>query len=209
MATYMSRYWSDETAMTFKPSDKKVEFSFGPVDRPVEIDFQNCAKIEFWEGQGTRGTDFLMGTAGSGRVSLPKGVQVRVRSGSVVLGRGASGASEMSASASVVSSAYAPRAPPPTQVSYAGSSAPSAYRSTVTTSRQPSPPSSRAGFSSAGNDWQTQELPRDQWINGVTGIERFSDNNNSRQGESDDDEDFDRRTLGPQDSVSQIGYQRR
>ncbi|KAK0614613.1 hypothetical protein B0T14DRAFT_386626, partial [Immersiella caudata] len=80
------RRWSDKTSATFSPREFRQEFTYGPDNRELEIDFSNCRSIVFLDGDGRRGgEDLLLMARGSGHVTLPAGVQVRVVAGSVKL----------------------------------------------------------------------------------------------------------------------------
>lgn len=170
----------------------------------------------FLDGDGRRGgEDLLLMARGSGHVTLPAGVQVRVVAGSVKL------APQPAAGDSVVGSSYGGyRAPPPTRAtSYAGSSASSAsaYRSAQGSNSNgshatyrgepPSPPRSSAGFrgngSHVGTYVQARRTPlppsrvgdADEWH-----VEEEADV---------DDWEMDCRSVAPSESVSSVGSRNR
>jgi hypothetical protein len=182
---------------------------YGPQNRELEIDFDNCRSIVFMDGEGRRGgDDLLLMAKGSGHVTLPAGVQVRVVAGSVKL------APQPPAGDSVVGSSYGGaggyRAPPPSRTTsyYAGSSASSAsaYRS-AQGSQNPSPPRSSATFRGTGGSHvgtyvQARRVPlppsqaggADDW---------------EVQEEADGDWNMDTRSIAPSESVSSVGSRAR
>lgn len=170
-AAEMRRRWSDKTDAVFSRNDHRDYYVYGPEDRELEVDFGNCQSILFMEGEGLRGgEDVLLMARGSGHVTLPPGVQVRVTEGNIRLSAPAASAS---GAASAVGSSYSGyRAPPPTRAaSSANSSASSSfYRSAAGPSQpmpapqrsytgsqasagtfRPSPPNDSSGFSRAGS----------------------------------------------------------
>lgn len=206
-AAEMRRRWSDKPATVLSGQDFHEEYVYGPSNRELDLDFQDCRSIVFMDGEGRRGgLDLLLMASGSGHVTLPKGVQVRVVAGKVKVALDeASGSS----ADSVVGSSYGGyRAPPPTRASsYAGSSASSAYSSArasqaSASTYRPNPPRTAADASRAGshvgtlanarrvplpasvinepNDWVVQEECEGAW-------------------------DLDSGSVHPNDSVSAVG----
>lgn len=214
-AQEMRRRWSDKTSATFSRSEFRQEFTYGPENRELEIDFDNCRSIVFLDGDGRRGgEDLLLMARGSGHVTLPAGVQVRVVQGSVKL------APQPPAGDSVVGSTYGGsgghRAPPPTRASsYAGSSisSASAYRSaqggsqaTAYRPQNPSPPRSSAGFRATGSHVGTYVQARRTPLppSRVGGADDWE-----VQEEADGDWDIDTRSIAPSESVSSVGSRNR
>ncbi|KAK1750164.1 hypothetical protein QBC47DRAFT_418458 [Echria macrotheca] len=219
-AQEMRRRWSDKTNAVFGRSDYHESYSYGPLNQELELDFQNCRSIVFMDGEGRRGgEDLLLMARGSGHVTLPKGVQVRVEAGSVKITGNRYGRSEadrdsgIDTGSSVVSASYGGRAPPPTRAtSYAGSSASSAYRSAVGQSHagsnstfRPSPPRDIAAFSRAGSHVGTlanaRRVPLPPSSAGVDDWEVVE--------ELDGDWDMDNRSVAPSESVSSVGERNR
>ncbi|KAK0716125.1 hypothetical protein B0H67DRAFT_554505 [Lasiosphaeris hirsuta] len=71
--------------------------------RPLEVDFQGCESVVFWDGPSRTGDKYLLHTKGTGRVSLPAGVQMHVTNGKVLLRQAPA---RQSAGASTVGAGY-------------------------------------------------------------------------------------------------------
>lgn len=166
------------------------------------------------DGDSIRGEDMLLMASGSGHVSLPAGVQVRVTSGSVKYDAVAG----QNGDRSVVGSSYGPgyRAPPPTRAtSYAGSSASSSlYRSARDDDRasqasrdtyRPSPPRDQATFSRAGSHVGSYVSPsRVPLPKSVAGRSRGGADDWEVMEEKEGWDD-DRGSVAPSESISSVG----
>lgn len=82
---------------------KLEDITVGPEPRTLEVDFADCESIVFWDGPTRVSEKYLLHTAGTGRVSLPAGVQMQVTSGKVLLRQAPA---RQSAGASVVAANY-------------------------------------------------------------------------------------------------------
>ncbi|KAK1834897.1 hypothetical protein QBC39DRAFT_181436 [Podospora conica] len=205
-AAEMRRRWSDKTEASFTRADFHNEVVFGPEDQELELDFQGCQSIVFMDGDSTRGEDMLMLVRGSGHMTLPAGVQVRMTAGAFKY-RAPAG--------SVVGSSHGPgyRAPPPTRAtSYAGSSAPSGYRNDdrSQSSREtfrPSPPRDQAGFSRPGTHvggYATSgRAPLPKSMAGTRS--RTGDWEVVEQAEDQESWDDGRSSVAPSESISSVG----
>lgn len=164
------------------------------------------------DGDSIRGEDLLMMARGSGHMTLPAGVQVRVSEGAFKYRAPAGGRSAVGSSHGA---GY--RAPPPTRVSYAGSSTPSnSYRGEERgsmTSREtfrPSPPRDQAGFSRAGTHVGSYvtaaRVPLPKSMAGTRSRAGASDWEVVQQ-EDDTRESWDdgRSSVAPSESISSVG----
>ncbi|GAB1313760.1 hypothetical protein MFIFM68171_03970 [Madurella fahalii] len=121
-AQELRRRWTNKTKANFGPRDYINSRVYEPEAFERIFDFSECKSIVFYNGSGTKPTDVILMTDGSGHMVVPANVRVSVNSGyarceaeesatdgSTVVGRGA-------------------RAPPPSRVDgFARSSAGSAY----------------------------------------------------------------------------------
>lgn len=190
-AAEMRRRWSDKTNATFSRDDFQKELVYGPENHELEVDFEGCESIVFMDGDSTRGEDLLMMAKGTGHMSVPAGVQLRVVAGKVKI----MAAANRGPGSSVVGSSYGSgnQAPPPTRVSgYAESSANSGYESGTTF--QPSPPRNQAGFRQAGSHVgsyvSAAHVPLPKSVAGTRGQADWDDGRSS---------------VGPGDSISCVG----